>query len=221
MAIGGVGSEQTRRDSHSHGCTKSPARKSRIAAGGEQMRADEAANNHRDSDQCEFGDVPFSSRRRAQRAPLVTSRQPEQLDDEPHERDDGHDVSRPPVRGRDGQRSAEDAHRENEPGWGRRTTNRSVMCLASGLQLLAGRPGRNRPRRLSFHTRKLARQLATPPTRCRNGDSRCHEASGETIGRSRRRRRRVRNPDERRLSWTLRDRFEQSDDLLQINRSRY
>ncbi len=35
------------------------------------------------------------------------------------------------------------------------------MCVAGGPQLLAGRTGSQRPRRLSFHTRKLARDL--PP----------------------------------------------------------
>ena len=132
MPIGSVRGEQAGRNDHSHGCTKSPAHKSRIAAAGEQMGADHAADKHRDSDQREFGDAPFRLRRRAQRAPLVTSGHPQQLGNKPHERDDGHHVSRSLVRGRDRLRSAEDTHREDEPRWGRRTTNRSVMCLAGG-----------------------------------------------------------------------------------------
>ena len=130
--IGSVRGEKTGRNDHSHGSTKSPTHESRIAVAGEQMGADHAADKHRDRDERHFGETPLRLRPGAQRTPLVTSGHPEQFGNKPHERDDGDHVSRPPVGGRDRLRSAEDTRREDEPRWGRRATDRCVVCLAGG-----------------------------------------------------------------------------------------
>ena len=130
--IGSLRGEQAGGNDQRHGCTQSPARKGRIAVAGEDMRADHAANQHRDRDERHFGDAPPGIRPRTQRTPPVTRGPLHKLSQGPRDRDDGHHVSRSLVRGRDRLRATEDAQREDEPRRGHRTPNRCVVCLAGG-----------------------------------------------------------------------------------------
>ena len=56
--IASLRGEQAGRNDHSHGPTKSPAHKSRIAVAGEQLGTDRAADKHRDRDERHFSETP-------------------------------------------------------------------------------------------------------------------------------------------------------------------